>query len=197
VSRGEGDSKEVYAVFDWTQFDIEEKYLDQVIVLWDQRPPVDISAEGTIRALWKSAKKPPTKRDLSHGTILRMAGLRQAWEAKQFEDLRRGLARLISPRLEKEQEFNVELQLPPEYSEFSTAIQPPPILNYPHYTVSGKIDGDGSYKLTYKIIARERNTNSVASFCAQGFKGPMGSSRPCGARKPGRFPTVGMRSAGD
>jgi signal transduction histidine kinase len=164
VSRGEGDSKEVYAVFDWTQFDIEEKYLDQVIVLWDQRPPLEISAEGTIRALWKSAKKPPTKRDLSHGTILRMAGLRQAWEAKQFEDLRRGLARLISPRLEKEQEFNVELELPPEYSEFSTAIQPPPILNYPHYTVSGKIDRDGSYKLTYKIIAEGKEYEFSGKF---------------------------------
>ena len=153
VSRGQGEPKEVYAVFDWTQFDIEERYLDEIIVLWEERPPTEVYPDGPIRTLWRTAKKPPSKRDLSQGTILRMSGLRQTWEAKQFEDLRRGLARLISPRLEKEQEFNVELELPPEFSEFSTTIQPPAILKHPHYTVKGSIARGGTYKLTYKILA--------------------------------------------
>lgn len=153
VSRGQGESKEVYAVFDWRQFDIEERYLDEIIVLWEERPPTEVCPNGSIQTLWRTAKESPSKQALSQGTILRMSGLRQTWEAKQFEDLRRGLARLISPRLVKEQEFNVELALPPEFSEFSTTIQPPAILKHPHYTVKGSIARDGTYRLTYRVLA--------------------------------------------
>ncbi|HVQ40110.1 MAG TPA: ATP-binding protein, partial [Pyrinomonadaceae bacterium] len=153
VSRAEGKPKEVYAIFDWTQFDFEDRYLDEVVVLWEERPPIEICPDGSILALWKGAEKPPSRPELSHGTIIRMAGLRQTWEAKQFEDLRRGLARLIAPRAEKQQEFDIELELPAEFSEFSTAIQPPAILKHPHYTVNGRINGDGSYSLKYKILA--------------------------------------------
>lgn len=153
VSRAEAKAKEVYAIFDWTQFDFEDRYLDEVVVLWEERLPIEICPDGSILALWKGTEKPPSRPELSHGTIIRMAGLRQTWEAKQFEDLRRGLARLIAPRAEKQQEFDIELKLPSEFSEFSTAIQPPAILKHPHYTVNGRINGDGSYNLTYKILA--------------------------------------------
>lgn len=164
VSRGDGESQEVYALFDWTQFDVEEKYLDQVIVLWEERSPTEISPDGAIRALWKSAKESPSKRELSHGTILRMLGLKQTWETKQFEDLRRGLARLISPRLEKAQDFNIELELPTEFSEFSTAITPPPIIKYPHYTVTGTVNDDGTYSLTYKMLAEGKQYEFSGTF---------------------------------
>ena len=52
VSRRVGLDREVRAVFDWSQFDDEEKYLDEVEILWDETLPADISPEGEIGNLW-------------------------------------------------------------------------------------------------------------------------------------------------
>jgi signal transduction histidine kinase len=154
VSRTDGDSKEVYAVFDWRQFDDEKKYLDEILILWEKRTSSEIRADGTIDLLWKSDKKLPLAHKRGHGTILRMSGLKQHWEARQFEDLRRGLARLISPKATKDEEdFEVELGLPSEFAEFSSKVEPPIILKHPHYVVRGSVNADGSFKLTYKVLA--------------------------------------------
>lgn len=154
ISRKERTSKEVYALFDWRQFDDEKKYLDQVLILWDERVPAEVRAGGAIEILWKTDKLPPPN-ELGHGTILRMAGLKRKWEAKQFEDLRRGLARLISPKASKDGhgEFEVELDLPPEFAEFGSKVKPPAILKHPHYVVRGSVHSDGSFKFTYKVLA--------------------------------------------
>ncbi|MBI5625407.1 MAG: ATP-binding protein [Elusimicrobia bacterium] len=156
VSRTEGAPKEVYAVFDWRQFDDDKKFLDEILVLWDTRSPADIKAGGTVELLWRKDRKRPAARDLGHGTILRMTGLKQTWEAKQFEDLRRGLARLISPADrggDDKDGFEVELDLPSEFSEYSSKVVPPPILKHPHYTIKGSVNEKGAFKLTYKILS--------------------------------------------
>ena len=153
ISRREAASKEVYAVFDWRQFEDDSKYLDEVLILWEERDPAEIKLGGTIELLWKTEKKVPSASKLGHGTILRMAGLKQKWEAKQFEDLRRGLARLISPKATKEEDFEIELDLPPDFSEFSSKVEAPEILKHPHYLVRGTIGADGSYKLRCEIRA--------------------------------------------
>lgn len=156
ISRTDGDPKEVYAVFDWRQFDDERRYLDEILILWEKRVPVDIRPGGTTEALWKSDKKAPPPHKLEHGTILRMSGLKQTWGAKQFEDLRRGLARLISPVMRTDNdanEFEVELDLPPEFAEFGSKVEAPLILKHPHYVVKGSVAADGSFKLIFKILA--------------------------------------------
>ena len=153
VSRPDGAAKEVYAVFDWRQFDDEKKYLDEILILWEERQPVEIKAGGTIELLWKSEKKMPPTHKLGYGTILRMAGLKQKWEMKQFEDLRRGLARLISPKAAKEEDFEIELDLPQEFSQFSSKVEPPEVLKHPHYTARGLVEADGSYTLSCRMIA--------------------------------------------
>jgi hypothetical protein len=159
ISRREGAAKEVYAVIDWQQFDDDNKYLDEVLILWEEREPVEIRAGGTIESLWKGGeKKLPPAHKLGHGTILRMSGLKQKWDAKQFEDLRRGLARLISPKATKEEEeFEVELDLPQEFSHLSRNVETPAILKYPHYIVKGSVSGDGSFKLIYKVLAKDKD----------------------------------------
>lgn len=153
ISRRENELKEVYAVFDWRQFEDDSKYLDEVLILWEERAPAEIKAGGTVELLWKTEKKLPPATKLGHGTILRMAGLKQKWETKQFEDLRRALARLVSPKATKEEDFEIELDLPPEFSEFSSKVEAPEILKHPHYLVRGSIGGDGSYKLRCEIRA--------------------------------------------
>lgn len=166
ISRCEGAAKEVYAVFDWQQFDDDSKYLDEILILWEEREPSEIKAGGTIELLWKSERKLPPASKLRHGTILRMSALKQKWEAKQFEDLRRGLARLISPKVAKEtdQEFEVELDLPSEFSEFSSKVESPPILKHPHYLVKGSVHANGSFTLTYKVLAEGIEKSFIGRF---------------------------------
>lgn len=155
VSRTEGRAKEVYAFFDWRQFDDEERYLDQVLILWEERAPAEIRPGGTIENLWKNQKKLPPAKDLGYGTILRMTGLKQKWEAKHFENLRRGLARMISPKASNNEngKFDVELDLPLEFAEFSSEVEPPTILKHPHYVVKGSVKPNGAFKFTYKVLA--------------------------------------------
>jgi signal transduction histidine kinase len=153
ISRSEGSPKEVYAVFDWRQFEDDSKYLDEILVLWEERTPVEVKAGGAIESLWKAERKLPPANKLGHGTILRMTGLKQKWEAKQFEDLRRALARLISPKATKAENFEIELDLPPNFSEFGSKVEAPEILKHPHYLVRGTVDADGFYKLRCEIRA--------------------------------------------
>ena len=158
VSRKEGTSNEAYGIFDWRQFDDDEKYLDEILILWEQRKPVEIKPGGTIDLLWKEDEM-PSARQREKGTILRMASLKQKWETSHFEALRRGLARLVSPKLTKKKDddkdpgFEVEMALPPEFSQFSSKVEQPPILKHPHYVVSGSVDVDGNFSINYKVLA--------------------------------------------
>lgn len=153
ISRRENTDKEVYAIFDWRQFEDDSKYLDEIQILWEESDPTEIKSGGMIELLWKTENQRPTIADLSHGTILRMIGLKQKWESKQFEDLRRGLARLISPKATKDEDFEIELDLPPDFAEFSSKVEAPEILRHPHYLLRGRIGADGAYKLRCEIRA--------------------------------------------
>lgn len=153
ISRRENAAKEVYAVFDWRQFEDDSKYLDEILILWEERAPAEIKPGGTIESLWKTEKKLPPANKLGHGTILRMSGLKRKWEAKQFEDLRRALARLVSPKATKDEDFEIELDLPHDFAEFSSKVEAPDILKYPHYVVRGSVDSGGNYKLKCEVCA--------------------------------------------
>jgi signal transduction histidine kinase len=158
VSRKEGSPKEVYGIFDWDQFEDENKFLDQVLVLWEERQPVEVKPGGAIDLLWGDDEMPPARKR-EKGTILRMARLKQKWEANHFEALRRSLARLVSPSFTKKREdekdpgFEVTMDLPPEFSQFSSKVEQPPILKHPHYLVSGSIKPDGTFSLLYRTLA--------------------------------------------
>lgn len=96
VTREIGTENEIYALFDWSQFENEDTYLDEITVLAEQRRPEEIRMGGTIDKLW-------TKRELTdsternHGTILRMSKFKKTWTTDDFQELQRGLSRLISP----------------------------------------------------------------------------------------------------
>ena len=152
-SRTGNAPQEVYSLFDWSQFEDESKYLDDILILWEEREPSEIKAGGIIDLLWKNEKKMPSSKEREHGTILRMTGLKQKWGDKQFEDLRRALARLISPKATKDEDFVIEFDLPSEFFQFSSRVEAPEILKYPHYLVSGCISGDGNYNFHCEIRA--------------------------------------------
>lgn len=159
ISRLEGSAQEVHGVFDWRQFDDESKYLDQIHFYWDERAPAELKPGGTIDLLWKNPKDVPSPKERSQGTVLRMTFLKQEWESHHFEDLRRSLARLVSPTVskrsseDKDPGFEVELELPEPFSQFSSKVEPPPILKHPHYIVKGSVSETGSFNVHYKILA--------------------------------------------
>src|SRR5262245_30542628 len=101
VTRRAGEDREIRALFDWSQFDDEHKYLDQVEVLWEESEPAEIRPDGTIQALWRGEETPESSA-LTHGTVLRMEGLRAIWGKSQLETLHTGLSRLVSPFFEQD-----------------------------------------------------------------------------------------------
>jgi signal transduction histidine kinase len=159
ISRKKGAAKEVYGLFDWRQFDDEKKYLDEILILWEDRAPIEIKPGGAIDLLWGTEDEMPAAHARESGTVLRMTSLKQKWEAQHFADLRRALARLVSPKFTKRQEedkdpgFEVELALPTEFSQFSSKVEPPPILKHPHYVVRGSVNADGSFSISYRVLA--------------------------------------------
>src|SRR5712691_6157227 len=159
VTRRAGEAREIRALFDWSQFDDEQKYLDQVEVLWEESEPVENRPGGAIQALWEEGQTPESS-ELTHGTVLHMEGLRAIWGESQLETLHTGLSRLISPFFEQDQltrhdAFQIYLELPAQFASLSGIIQPPEALKNPHYTVKGSVDETGHYTLTFKLPGQD------------------------------------------
>jgi signal transduction histidine kinase/uncharacterized DUF497 family protein len=168
VTRRAAMDREVRVFFDWSQFDDEQKYLDQIEVPWEEVEPTEICPGkrppglcpgGTIQALWGESERPEAS-ELTHGTILRMERLRTTWGKNQLETLRTGLSRLISPFFRQDQvtrndEFQIRLELPATFEYLSGIVEPPEALKSPHYTLKGYVDETGHYNLTLRLPGRD------------------------------------------
>jgi signal transduction histidine kinase len=170
-TRRSSTKREVFAYFDWKQFDDDTRYLDEVLVLTEEREPGELTAAGVGSELWTDKErqgKPP--RELSHGTLLRMTGLRKQWDREAFVTLERGLARLVAP-FKKSSDFSVYLDLPEEFSDLAAEVEAPALLKYPHYSVKGSIEKDGSFKLRFRVHEEDntaKQQSGVFAFQADG-----------------------------
>jgi signal transduction histidine kinase len=154
-SRRTHATTEAFAFFDWRQFDDDTRFLEDVEILTEERAPTEICATGATAQLWPHEIRQPSADALSHGTLLRMSSLRQGWGTKEFDELTRGLSRLVAPAQQKNaagSEFEIFLELPQELSEYSKKIAPPAILGHPHYLIQGSVNTDGSYQIAYSIL---------------------------------------------
>lgn len=152
LTRARGSDQEIYGFFDWTQFEDEQKYLDEVLILTDERQPEVIRSDIGLDAIWPTHEVPVECPPSEQGTLLRMRNLTQAWDVERFRLIQRGLSRLMSP-FKENKDFSVFLQAPEDFSEFSSEITPPVVLNYPHYTVTGTIDRQGKCDLVLEVKA--------------------------------------------
>lgn len=143
--------KESYAIFDWTQFDNDDIYLDEVLFLAEEKEATEITSE------WKLSKFAKYRKPYK-GTALKMNGLKHNWEKRDLEDLQRGLSRLISP-FKSIHDFNIFLDLPEEHCEFSAKISAPDIIKYPHYVVKGDVKADGKYEFSVSVEADSSHDN--------------------------------------
>jgi len=168
VTRKQGSDKEVRALFDWSQFDDEQKYLDEVEALWEETVPTEICPGGAIQELWQANERQDkrTAEELLQGTILRMEGFRIAWTAEHFENLRTGLSRLVSPFLRDphvhtNEEFLIDLELPAGMDHLSGLVEPSEALQNPPYQIKGEIDANGNYNLLLSLPdGEERKTGT-------------------------------------
>lgn len=145
ITKTRDEEEEVYALFDWEQFDAESRYLDEILVLVEPRPAMEISKANFASVFGKNT---PDTGD--HGTILRMQRLYRDWSREDFLKLRKGLSRLVSPFANLD-DFSITLSLPEPFSDLSHEISPPDIIKYPHYSIKGDVEADGKYQLDIEI----------------------------------------------
>lgn len=148
VSKREDEKVETFAVFDWSQFDDEQKFLDEVEILIESKVPSDICEGGEIEAVSRGSSGG------YHGTIMTMSGLKTAWSNSGFDEIQRGLSRLVSPFAELSG-FKISIEAPVGFEKYTSEIQPPEIINYPHYTVEGEVTAEGKYSISYKVLATD------------------------------------------
>lgn len=170
ITRARGSDREVYGLFDWTQFEDEKKYLDEVLILTDEREPEVVDSKVGLDALWPSVEVPIQCPPSEHGTLLKMSRLTQAWDTERFHLIQRGLSRLISP-FKENKDFSIYLQAPAEFSEFSAEIAPPEALNYPHYVVIGEIDSKGKCDLKLEVKAAGEIKRILGGFVREKKRG--------------------------
>jgi signal transduction histidine kinase len=151
VTKTSGQPDEVYAIFDWTQFDREDLYLDQILILAERRAPAEITPA-------RYPAQESSDRAATHGTVLRMNRLKKSWDVKAIDDLRRGLSRLISP-FSEDQHFKIYLQLPGTEDKEAQQLEPPEILKYPHYTISGDVASTGKFHLSIEVHSEGTRTD--------------------------------------
>lgn len=155
---------ESYAIFDWTQFDDDERFLNDILFLADEQSAYTIVPNWRLKEFSEKKYRSPY-----HGTSLKMNRLKHTWEKHDLENLQRGLSRLLSPFYSKN-DFNIFLDLPDENNEFNSRITPPEIIKYPHYIVKGTIKSGGEYSFSVKI-EEENQSHEFNGFFYKLFSG--------------------------
>lgn len=168
TKRAEKD-REIRVTFNWSEFDDETKYLDQIKVNWEQSKPHEIHPGGLIFQLCDKQES-PNNNELNHGTILRMRELRTKWGKEQFESLQSGLSKLTQPSFGEfinapKEDFQIYLHVPEAFQRFSETIQPPGIVKRPHYVLKAKVDSKGRYDLTLELREKGIKEKRKGTFC--------------------------------
>lgn len=159
------DANEVKLLIDWTQFDQEDAYLDEIEVAWEIGTPDVFSQDGSARATFSASASETWQ--TGHGTLLQLEKLTHTWAEDDLDELRTALTRLVRPRPRRQAkpgqvddnevstgqpdfQILVELDAVPEaLQRFAGPIDPSADLRTPHYRLSGSVDGNGLATLRY------------------------------------------------
>lgn len=170
VTRRVGTTTETSVLFDWSVFDDDDAYLDDIEVVLEQHEPHEITAGGAIDSLWPDAGRPEDRGE--HGTLLRMTKLRMPWNENRVAELRNGLSRLVSPFLFAEQRerhdaFVIDLEVP-SYPYLSGPVEPPETIRNPHYWMHATVEADASYRARLRL--RNSDEELVKTGVLNGYK---------------------------
>ncbi|WP_426725271.1 sensor histidine kinase [Curtobacterium flaccumfaciens] len=153
-------SDEVKLLIDWTDFDREDAYLDEIEVAWEVGRPEVFSDPGAAVVAFSAAENETWHHD--RGTVVQMDSLSRAWHRDDLLELRTALARLIRPRPgtdsrrklgdDVKSDFQIVLELAEveeELDDLAGPIEPSSELQTPHYTLVGSFDASGVATLRY------------------------------------------------
>lgn len=149
ISKAE-DADEVHLAVDWTAFEAEDKYLDEIEFTLNVPEQGAFEKNGLVEKLWKAQTETYTESNYTpafdHGTLLRITGIRSTWTSKLVEEVHQSLTRLVSPYDDEREminEFNIILETPTQFASVSEIVQRPSVLQYPHYKLSAEVDENG------------------------------------------------------
>ena len=153
------NADEVRLLIDWTDFDREDAYLDQIEVAWEVGTPDAFSDSGTADDYFSAAEYGTWHR--GRGTVVQIDRLSRSWGREDLLELRTALTRLIRPPGQGSSlavaedagpDFQVILELvdvEEGLEGLAGPIEPSSELQTPHYSLTGTVDAHGSATLRY------------------------------------------------
>ena len=157
TSKADG-AEEVHLAVDWSAFEDDSKYLDEVELQFDVRKEGIFGQRGAISEIWGVAasahlgrNRPPTG---ERGTLLSIGALRSEWTPALVRKLDLSLQRLISPFDEAEEiadEFQIVLAVPESLGCESGLVRRPDILRNPHYRLNAEVDDLGNASVMIEL----------------------------------------------
>lgn len=148
ISKAEGTG-EVQLEVDWSAFEDDDKYLDDVEVSLDVVEHGDFSPDGLAGRIWNEVSpylEAIEKPTADHGTVLTISGLRSSWTSELIRELRRSLSRLITPFQDERKivhDFAIILDTPGAVGRGIELVSSPSTLQVPHYRLSAEVAEDG------------------------------------------------------
>lgn len=165
ITRRFESEQEVQVNFDWRTLDDDDRYLDEIEIDWKLREPTEIKPDGIFQ-VWREDDS--EDESLSHGTILRMTGIRSSWDNKDLANLRIGLSRLVSPFFNEDTDtslgISIKLDLPDTVDKDNDYIGPPDLLDNPQYKLYGYVDSQGNYSANIKTFNSNEEINLKGDF---------------------------------
>lgn len=159
------DVSEVKLLIDWSQFDRDDAYLDEIEVAWELGDPEIFSESGSASEVFSDSVSETWQR--GHGTLLQIDKLTHGWTKEDFVELRTALTRLIRPRPVAKTtaevltakgpeaaapDFQILIELlavPEELQGFAGPVDTSADLQTSHYRLTGSVDKNGSATLHY------------------------------------------------
>ncbi len=109
-----------------------------------------LQGEDVSGAEFEVTELPPAAFEKSHGTRVRIGGLRSHWDEHKINDLRESLGRLISPFAEVK-DFTLHLDVTDDQGGSDIqSIAPPQFMLQPKYAIQGSVEVDGTIRATYR-----------------------------------------------
>ena len=154
------NAQEISLTIDWTQFDQEDLYLDEVKVEWEIGKPKIFTAEDSPTNNGSGVQATAVSQ-WPHGTLIRMDHLTKSWNIEDVFEVRTALNRLMKPRPSKiEHEVDLDFQIFLEFDQVPDDIQalagPVDVsaeLQTPHYSLTGSVDKKGIAELVYEQLS--------------------------------------------
>lgn len=156
------DADQVKLLIDWTEFDREDAYLDEIEVTWEVGNPDVFSEDGAAVEAFNRIDVQGWHQE--RGTVVQIDRLSREWTRGDLIELRTALTRLIRPGLQDsdggsakaasiEPDFQIVLELSEvddKLVELAGPIEAFAFLQVPNYRLSGSVDTYGSATLHYE-----------------------------------------------